>query len=283
MSGAVVVTGASSGIGRAAALHLDRQGWRVFAGVRREPDGESLRREASERLTPALLDVTDAASIAAAAKQVETELAGAGLAGVVNNAGIGVGGPLEFLPLDELRSVLEVNAVGVVAVTQAFLPLLRRERGRVVVVGSISGRLSTPFAGPYCASKFAVEALCDSLRMELAPWSMQVSLVEPGDVDTPIWEKTQGYADRMLARLPQAARELYADAIVGLRRQLDESARGAAPPEACARAIAHALSARRPRTRYLVGTDARIQAALVRFLPDRLRDRLVARVLAGST
>jgi NAD(P)-dependent dehydrogenase (short-subunit alcohol dehydrogenase family) len=281
MSGAVLVTGASSGIGRKAALLLDRDGYRVFAGVRREPDGESLRREASERLTPVLLDVTDAASIAAAAKEIEAELAGAGLAGLVNNAGIGVGGPLEFLPLEELRRVLEVNAVGVVAVTQACLPLLRRARGRVVVVGSISGRLSVPFGGPYCASKFAVEALCDSLRMELAPWGMQVSLVEPGDVDTPIWEKTQGYADRMLAKLPQAARELYADAIVAVRRQLDQSARGASPPEACARAIAHALSARRPRTRYLVGTDARIQAAVVRFLPDRLRDRLVTRLLAG--
>jgi NAD(P)-dependent dehydrogenase (short-subunit alcohol dehydrogenase family) len=281
MSGAVLVTGASSGIGRKAALLLDRDGYRVFAGVRREPDGESLRREASGRLTPVLLDVTDAASIAAAAKEIEAELAGAGLAGLVNNAGIGVGGPLEFLPLEELRRVLEVNAVGVVAVTQACLPLLRRARGRVVVVGSISGRLSVPFGGPYCASKFAVEALCDSLRMELAPWGMQVSLVEPGDVDTPIWEKTQGYADRMLAKLPQAARELYADAIVAVRRQLDQSARGASPPEACARAIAHALSARRPRTRYLVGTDARIQAAVVRFLPDRLRDRLVTRLLAG--
>ncbi len=282
MSGAVLVTGASSGIGRETALLLDRDGYRVFAGVRREPDGESLRRDASERLTPVLLDVTDAASIAAAAKQIETKLGGAGLAGLVNNAGIAVGGPLEFLPLQELRRVLEVNAVGVVAVTQACLPLLRRARGRVVVVGSISGRLSAPFAGPYCASKFAVEALCDSLRMELAAWGMHVSLVEPGDVDTPIWEKTQGYADRMLALLPERARELYADAIVAVRRQIDESARRGAPPAACARAIAHALSARRPRTRYVVGTDARIQALLVRFVPDRLRDRLIARMLAGG-
>lgn len=279
--GGVVVTGSSTGIGRAAALHLDRLGFTVYAGVRREPDGESLRAEASARLRPLLLDVTDAAAIEAAAKSVADERGGAGLAGLVNNAGIGVGGPLEFLPLDELRRVLEVNVVGVLAVTQAFLPLLREARGRVVIVGSSSGILATPFAGPYCASKFAVEALADALRAELRPWGMQVSVVEPGNIDTPIWGKTQRYADELEARVPEAAHKLYGDAIAAMRRYLERSARTGAPVETCSRAIEHALSARRPRTRYLVGNDARLEAFLARWVPDRLRDRILARLLGA--
>jgi NAD(P)-dependent dehydrogenase (short-subunit alcohol dehydrogenase family) len=280
--GAVVISGASTGIGRATALHLDRLGFRVYAGVRREPDGQSLRREASERLAPVILDVTDAPSIEAAEKTVASEVGEAGLAGVVNNAGIGAGGPLEFVPLDELRSVLEVNVVGVMAVTQAFLPLVRRARGRIAIVSSSSGRLAAPFAGPYCASKFAVEALADSLRVELRPWGIEVALIEPGAVDTPIWGKTQRYADELEARLSEEERRLYHDVIPTLRRQLEENARGAASPDTCARAIEHALTARRPRTRYLVGRDARLETFLGRFVPDRLRDWIIARMLAAG-
>jgi NAD(P)-dependent dehydrogenase (short-subunit alcohol dehydrogenase family) len=279
--GGVVITGASSGIGRATALHLDRLGFRVFAGVRREPDAASLRREASPRLLPLLCDVTDAASLQAAAKSVTAELGGAGLAGLVANAGIGLGGPLEFVPLDDLRHQLEVNVVGVVATLQAFLPLVRNARGRVVIVGSDSGRLAAPFAGPYAASKFAVEAIADALRLELAPFGVQVALIEPGAVATTIWDKTQRYADEALARLPEAAQRLYAEGIASVRERLAERARDAAPPEGCARAIERALTARRAPTRTLVGTDAKIVGLVARFLPDRLRDRLVTRIMAG--
>jgi len=279
--GAVVVTGASSGIGRATALHLARAGHRVFAGVRREADAAALRSEGLPGLEPLLLDVTDAEQVAAAARHVEEATGAAGLAGLVNNAGIGVGGPLEFLPLEELRRVLEVNVHGVVSVTQAFLPGIRRAGGRVVIVGSSSGRLAVPFAGPYAASKFAVEALADGLRMELAPWDLHVALLEPGAVDTAIWEKTQGYADALEARLPEEARALYGEAIAGVRRRLRLNQAGAASPEGCARAVAHALTARRPRTRYPVGLDGRVQILLAGLLPDRLRDRLIARLLAG--
>lgn len=282
MSGAVVVTGASSGIGRATALHLDALGFQVFAGVRREPDGASLRRDASPRLRPVILDVTDAASLATAAKEVEADLDGEGLAGLVANAGIGVGGPVEFVPLDELRHVLEVNSVGMVATLQAFLPLVRVGGGRIVAVGSISGRLAAPFAGPYAASKFAVEALCDSLRVELRPWGLHVALVEPGDVATPIWEKTQRFADEMLARLPDEGRRLYGDLIPAVRERLAQSAKGAASPEGCARAVHHALTARRPKSRYLVGSDAKAQAALAWLVPDRWRDALIARLLRSG-
>jgi NAD(P)-dependent dehydrogenase (short-subunit alcohol dehydrogenase family) len=282
MSRAVVVTGASTGIGRAAALHLDSRGFHVFASVRREPDASSLRGEASPRLRTLILDVTDAASLAAAAKEVEAALGDEGLAGVVANAGIGVGGPVEFVPLDELRNVLEVNAVGVVATLQAFAPLVRRAGGRMVVVSSSSGRMSAPFAGPYAASKFAVEALCDALRVELRPFGIHVALIEPGDVETPIWDKSQRYADKLEARLPEEGKRFYGDLIPRVRERLEKSSRSAASPEGCARAIEHALVARRPKTRYPVGVDARIQAALARWLPDRWRDALLDRLLRSG-
>ncbi|HTF34133.1 MAG TPA: SDR family oxidoreductase [Myxococcota bacterium] len=278
-SGTVVLTGASTGIGRAAALHLDREGFRVFAGVRREADGESLRKEGSERLEPLLLDVTDAAAIAAAAKRVEAEVREAGLSGLVNNAGIGLGAPVEFLDLDELRRQFEVNVVSVVAVTKAFLPAIRRARGRIVNVGSIGGRVSQPLVAPYNASKFALEALSESERMELAPWGIQVSLIEPGAIDTAIWGKTESYAASMLAGLPRDATELYGDAIRAVLAMMEQQKRVAIPPAAVARAIHHALTAARPKARYLVGTDAKVQALLARWLPDRWRDAIIVRFM----
>jgi len=276
---AVVITGASTGIGRATALHLDQQGFRVFAGVRRAEDGEALRRDGSVRIEPLLLDVTDAAAIGAAAKQVDAAVGDAGLAGLVNNAGIGVGAPVEFLDLDELRRQLEVNVVAVVAVTQAFLPAIRRARGRIVNVGSIGGRISQPIVAPYNASKFALEAISESERMELAPWGIEVALVEPGAIATAIWGKSESYASSLLGELPAAARELYGDAIQATLGALETQKRAAIPPDAVARAIHDALTAPRPKTRYLVGTDAKIQALLVRFLPDRLRDALIVRFM----
>lgn len=276
---AVVVTGASTGIGEACALRLDRMGFSVFAGVRREADGDALRAKASERLVPLILDVTDAATIAAAAETVGRAVGERGLAGLVNNAGISVAGPIEFVPIDELRRQLEVNVVGQVAVTQAFMPLLRACRGRVVNIGSVSGRMSTPYVGPYSASKFAMEAISDALRIELRPWGMQVALVEPGSIATPIWDKAQTDADRMERTLPARAHELYDGAIAAVRAfALETAARGIAP-DAVAKAVAHALTAERPKTRYLVGMDARIQAVLARTVPDRLRDSLLERML----
>lgn len=278
---AVVITGASTGIGRACALHLDARGWRVFAGVRRAEDGDALRAEASARLTPVTLDVTDEESLAAAARAVEAAVGDAGLAGLVNNAGVAVAAPLEFLPLDELRRQLEINVVGAVAATQAFLPLLRRGRGRgrIVNMGSISGRIASPFFGPYSASKFALEALSDSLRGELRPWGIEVAIVEPGTIATPIWEKSLAAADRLIARLPPAAHEYYGKVIPAVRAYAKQSGETGAPPEWVARAVAHALTARRPKTRYLVGKGVRVAVPLIAALPDRLRDTLLARQL----
>ncbi len=275
----IVVTGASSGIGEACALHLDELGYRVFAGVRNQPDGEALKAKASERLTPLLLDVTDDASIRKAAETVAAAVGAAGLAGLVNNAGIAVGGPLEVVPLGDLRKQFEVNVIGLVAVTQAFLPLLRQGRGRIVNMGSIAGRAAMPFMGPYAASKFAVEALTDAMRVELQPWGIHVSIVEPGAVESRIWEKGRQAGDRMEASASPEAKAHYGAAVTRVREAVARAVQRAIPARVAARAVAHALRAVRPKTRYLVGTDARFRAVLAAWLPDRLQDRLLTWVL----
>src|SRR5260221_4395504 len=188
MADAVVVTGASTGIGRATAVRLAASGFRVFAGVRKQQDYEELQRDLPA-ITPLILDVTDPEQLAEAVRTVAEAVGDKGLQGLVNNAGISGGAPTEFLPLDDLRGMLEVNVVGVVATTQAFLPLLRQGDGRIVCIGSIRGRMAVPFLAAYSMSKAAVSALCDSLRGELPPWGVHVALVEPGAITTPIWEK----------------------------------------------------------------------------------------------
>lgn len=273
----VIITGASTGIGAACALQLDRLGWQVFAGVRQPADGAALQQQASGPLTPILLDVTDAGVIAAAAETVAAAVGQAGLAGLVNNAGIALGGPLEFLPIAELRRQLEVNAIAPVAVTQAFLPLLRRGRGRVVNIGSISGRIAMPFIGPYSASKFALAALTDSLRVELRPWGIEVALIEPGPIATPIWDKSLALADDLAGSLPPQGHDLYGAAMAAARETIARASRSGIPPEAVAQVVVHALTARRPKTRYLVGRGVWLAALFAKFVPDRLRDWLITR------
>jgi NAD(P)-dependent dehydrogenase (short-subunit alcohol dehydrogenase family) len=273
----VLVTGASTGIGRAAALRLDGSGWRVFAGVRKEADAESLRQEASPHLVPVTLDVTEPGRIAAVAAQVEEESEG-GLDGLVNNAGVAVPGPLETIPLDDLRHQLEVNLVAYVGVTQAMLPQVRRARGRIVFLASIGGRIAFPFGGPYHASKFATEAIGDVFRQELRPWGIEVAIVEPGSIDTPIWERGQRKGEEIEARSPSTSL-LYGAALEKFRRVIEDTAERGIPPEKVAKAIAHALESNRPKTRYLVGLDAKVQARIQPLIPTRLFDRIVARQL----
>lgn len=272
---AVVITGASTGIGEACALYLDRLGFCVFAGVRKAADGEALRARASAHLTPLFIDVTDTAQIATAAQTVAAAVGSAGVVGLVNNAGIAVGGPLEFLPLAELRRQFEINVLGQVAVTQAFLPLLRQGRGRVVNMSSISGRVAMPFFGPYSASKFALGALNDALRVELKPWGIAVICVEPGSIATPIWAKSLSGADEITNNLPAAAEELYGKKLAVLRQTVSKVGRRGISPEKVAATVHRALTANRPKTRYLVGLDAKVGALLVKLLPDRLRDWLI--------
>jgi NAD(P)-dependent dehydrogenase (short-subunit alcohol dehydrogenase family) len=274
-----LVTGASTGIGRATALRLDSEGWRVFAGVRREENGLSLQGAASERLTPVRLDVTDSAQIGAAAERIAPEVGPTGLDGLVNNAGIAVMGPLETISLEDFRGQIEVNLTGQLAVTQAMLPLIRSARGRIVFVSSIGGRMALPFGGPYHASKFGVEAVADCLRQELRPWRIGVAVIEPGSIDTEIWERGEGIAEAMAERAPDAQEELYGETLERFRGAVQRTAARGISAEKVAAAISHALSSRRPRTRYPVGADARGQALLERLLPDRLLDRAVARVM----
>lgn len=293
MAHSVLVTGASTGIGEACVHLLAERGDRVYAGVRRVEDGERLVAEVGAGtargaeggvgapVVPVLLDVTDAEQVAAAAERIDEEVGADGLLGVVNNAGIARGGPVEYLPLDDWRLQLEVNVVGQVAVTQAVLPLLRRaEHARVVFIGSVSGRLSTPLMAPYGASKHALEAIAESMRHELAPADIKVVLVEPGAIKTAIWDKGRALADELEERMPAEAAERYADHIAAVRKGIEDQDRNGIPPRKVAEVVERALHGRRPRARYLVGVDAKGGALMTRLLPDRLRDAAVGR-LAG--
>jgi NAD(P)-dependent dehydrogenase (short-subunit alcohol dehydrogenase family) len=275
---AALVTGSSTGIGRATALALDQGGWKVFAGVRREEDGESLRAVASERLTPVMLDVTSPEQIAAAAERIAAESEN-GLHGLVNNAGIAVPGPLETLPLDQFRRQLEVGLVSYLAVTQAFLPQIRGAGGRVVFLSSIGGRMAVPLNGPYHAAKYGTEAIGDCFRQELAKWGIRVAIIEPGSIDTPIWDRGAANAEEILASSPETER-LYGPAIERFREVVRQTAERGIPPERVAKAIVHALESKRPRSRYLVGIDAKLQARIVPLIPTPVLDRLVGRHLA---
>ncbi|HEY7698816.1 MAG TPA: SDR family oxidoreductase [Vicinamibacteria bacterium] len=272
-SPSVLVTGASTGIGRATALHLAARGFRVFASVRKESDGKDL-----EGAATVILDVTDSDSIRSASESLGRALGDEALAGLVNNAGIAVSGPLEFIPLSEIRRQFEVNLFGQIAVTQALLPLLRRGKGgRIVNMSSISGRITAPLLGPYSMSKFALEAFSDALRRELEPFGIFVSVVEPGAIKTPIWGKGVDSSRERIAGMPEKALELYGSRIDGLRKRAQEMGDKGAPAEEVAKAVHHALASPRPRTRYLVGRDAKITARLAWLLPDRALDGLMKR------
>lgn len=268
--GAVLVTGSSTGIGKACALHLDQLGFRVFAGVRKESDGKALQAEAP-RLHPVIIDVTQPESIKAAQSEIRAEVGSEGLHGLVNNAGIVVVGPVETLSLDDIRKQFEVNVIGQLAVTQAFLPLVREAKGHVVIMGSIFGLLSCPHVGVYAASKFALEALADAMRVELAPWNINVSIVEPGRMATSIWGKAfeamdswKSDGNKILA--------LYAPSMSAAVKKASYFARTSASPHGVAKAVGHALTASWPKTRYRVGLDVRFWAPIRRMAPDRISD-----------
>ncbi len=268
-----LVTGASRGIGRVVAGALAEQGWTVYAGVRSEANGEVLR---AAGLHPVVVDVTDAEQVAALPEAV-----GRRLDGLVNNAGTVVGGPVEALELGALRHQLEVNLVGQVAVTQALLPAIRAARGRIAFIGSVSGRVSTPQLGAYAASKFALEGLVDALRVEVRPWGIRVALIEPGSIDTDLWRGAQQTNDRTEAAMSPTHRELYGAQMKALRKMTSRIQARTAPPEKVASAVQHALTAVRPRTRYLVGADARAQLVLRTVLPARIWDAALARALGA--
>jgi NAD(P)-dependent dehydrogenase (short-subunit alcohol dehydrogenase family) len=273
--GAVVITGCSTGIGRAAAQRLAWKGFRVFASVRKDPDAESIRSEGIAGLEPLMLDVTDEESIASAREQVEREVGDQGLAGLVNNAGVALPGPVEYLPLQTIRDQLEVNLIGQVAVTQAVLPLIRKARGRIVNIASIGGRLVTPFLSPYHFSKFALEAFSDALRVELQPWGIEVACVEPGTIATSIWSTGLASAERERAKMGEEAERHYGEGMDAAQAAAADAEKRGSSPDEVAKSIEHALTARRPKTRYLVGADAKVMARARRVMGDRRWDRVL--------
>ena len=271
--GTVLVTGTSSGIGRACAVELAARGFHVLAGVRNEVDADAVRALHPERIEPLLLDVTDRDAIARLPERV-----GGALAGLVNNAGYSRPGPVEYVSVDDLRNQIDVMLLAPFMLTHTLLPALRHARGRVVNIGSIGGRIGLPFNSPYNAAKAGIASMSDSLRQELGPVGVHVALVEPGSIATDIWDRGIAAGDELLDTRPEEGRRLYGDRLERLRKAAEMMAKRGVPPSKVADVVAHALTADRPRTRYLVGVDARAQALLRATLPDRALDAVIGRV-----
>ncbi len=271
----VVVTGASTGIGWGCVKVLASKGFRVFGSVRKPADADRLKSEFGDGFTPLLFDVTDASAVKRGADQVSAALEGETVAGLVNNAGIAVPGPLLFIDIEEVRHQLEVNVIGQVIVTQAFAPLLgagsahKGEKGRIVMISSVGGRNASPFMGPYNASKFALEGLSESLRRELMLYGIDVVVVAPGAVATPIWDKADAVDVSHYANTP------YAPALAKVKDYMISNGRKGFPPEKIGETVHTALTARRPKVRYTVTPDP-IQNLMVHTLPKRMVDRLIA-------
>jgi NAD(P)-dependent dehydrogenase (short-subunit alcohol dehydrogenase family) len=284
-SRAVVVTGTSSGIGRACALLLARQGFTVFAGVRKPADGEALQKDGGERVIPIQIDVTDHAAVTAAAKTVAVTLKSRGetLFALVNNAGIGLAAPLEFQPLADIKQAFEINVVGQIAVTQAFLPLLRESRGRVVNICSVGDRIAIPFGAALNGSKAAFALMSESLRLELRPFGMHVVIIDPGAITTPAVDKTLGDPDVLLARMAPDASRLYGTFFRSFLARAGKRERNGSPPTVVADAVLAAVRDAHPRRRYIVGKGARTLATLPRVLPAPLLDRLRMKIFGMPT
>jgi NAD(P)-dependent dehydrogenase (short-subunit alcohol dehydrogenase family) len=269
----VLVTGASRGIGRSVVTHLAANGWDVIAAVRNEQDAAAITAADPQRISSVILDVTDPEQVGALDNSLPERLDA-----VVNNAGIVVGGPIEAVAPSELRRQFEVNVIGPVAVTQVVLPRLRRSHGRVLFISSINGKLAFPLIGAYCASKFAIEGAADALRMELKPWNIAVIVIEPAQTDTDIWRTADTLVDETAAAMTSEQRALYAKHVTGLRRSIPLSQRLAGPPEKVAAVVQEALTARRPRSRYVVGIAPKLQLRLMANLPAAARDSILRKV-----
>lgn len=269
----VLVTGAGRGIGKSIVAHLAGRGWDVIAGVRSEQDAAAVTALDPQRISAVILDVTDAGHIARLDPSLPERLDA-----VVNNAGIVVSGPMETVSPEDWREQLEINVIGQLAVTRAVLPRLRKSRGRVVFISSVNGRLSMSMVGAYCASKFALEAAADALRMELRPWHIGVTLVEPGQTDTDMWRTANDMVEHAEAMLTAEHRDLYARHIAGFKKMIPLSQKMAVPAEKVSAVVEEALTARRPRARYVVGAGNKLQVALMTNLPAWARDRVLRRV-----
>ncbi|KOG33811.1 MULTISPECIES: SDR family NAD(P)-dependent oxidoreductase [Streptomyces] len=280
---AVVITGASSGLGEACALHLSRVGFHVFAGIRRSEDGERLRAAATARLTPVVIDVTSEKSVEAAVRDITEVVGDAGLWGLVNNAGIAVTAPLECVPSELMRRQLDINVTGQLLVIQGFLPLLRVGAGRIINVTSGLGNIALPYLGAYAAAQFAKEALSDALRRELAPQRIPVTVVQPGAVLTPLWGKMSDAGKWALESAPESVQKLYRGTFPRFMETNENSARASrTTPDDVAEVVFRALVTERPRPRYGVGREATGSRVLARLLSDRAIDRILAGIVTPA-
>lgn len=279
MKKAVLITGASTGIGKEATLRLARKGCYVFAGVRNQDAAraleQSLEADAKGAIEAVQLDVTKPKSVEKALKVISEKVGADGLIGLVNNAGIAVAGPIEVVPMEKIQEQFEVNVFGAIRMTQAALPLLRHGKGRIVNMSSISGRIATPGLGIYSASKFALEAVSDALRRELLSQNLHVALVEPGPIRTPIWEKAEGQSLGLKRELSADHEKLYGDMVVQIEKVARKTPKKARPASDVADAVAHALLAEKPKSRYLVGGEMKAVSWLANVAPDAVLDRLL--------
>jgi NAD(P)-dependent dehydrogenase (short-subunit alcohol dehydrogenase family) len=280
--GAVFITGASTGIGRETALFFDKAGYRVFAGVRNAQAGESLLAEAAFQLTPIIIDITKPREIENAVHTVSQKLCPyEGITGIINNAGIVVGGPLEFMKIEDFRYQVEVNLIGQLAVTQSFLPMIRKAKGRVLFVGSGAGWFALPFSGAYAASKFALRGMADALRRELDQWQLHVVLIELGTVMTPIWDKSFSDTKQRVAEMGKEEQSLYDERGAAMEKLMRSGWKNSVLAEDVAKMILMAFEKKCPKARYQFGKDARM-AVLSVFVPDCLKDWLIRNILKGK-
>lgn len=275
MGRSVLITGTSTGIGRACAERMSDEGWTVYAGVRKESDGETLKASTGGDVRPVLLDVTNVDHISSVMGRLRKDLGSVGLDGLVNNAGVAEGGPLETLTEQDWRWHFDVNVFGVINLTRECLDLLRLAQGRVVNIGSIAGRTAAPLMGPYSAGKFAIEAISESLRFEVEDFGMKVACVEPGEIKTEIWTKSHEQLARIAVAMDSKTSDRYERHLDMLYGFVAEGTKKGIPSSKVADVVYHALTATRPRHRYLVGVDAKIGGFASR-LPDPLRYRVLS-------
>jgi len=274
----ILITGSSTGIGHACALLLDQRGFKVFAGVRNTADGERLKTKASPHLTPILLDVTKPETIEKAFEFVKNEVGENGLSGLINNAGIGIASPVEFFPMQDLRSIFEVNVFGQISVIQTFLPLLRQAKGRIINIGSIGDRITMPFGGALCASKSAFASLTEAMRLELSAWDIKVSLIEPASISTPAVDKVKAGNEKRIEDLPKEGARLYASKFKLFTQRAIAREKNGSQPEVVAHVVYHALTTKQPKTRYLAGKDSNLLATLAKWAPDPVLDKIRLRL-----
>jgi NAD(P)-dependent dehydrogenase (short-subunit alcohol dehydrogenase family) len=279
----VLITGASSGIGYASVQRMIHSGWHVFAAVRKQSDADKLRADCGGDVIPLTMDVKDRPTIAAAAERVADQLQGRGLDALVNVAGIGMVRPIEYASAADLQDIFEINVFGQIAVTQAFLPLLRRARGRIVNITSVGAHIPIPFGGLLNASKSAFGMLSEVLRLELRAFGLRVSIIEPGAIVTPAVDKTLGDIRGVIASLPADGEEQYGEMLRRFGERAYARAKDGSSPNVVAQAVHHALTASRPKIRYRVGKHANLLATLPKVLPDRILDELLLRMSGVST